>query len=195
MAAGALVVFGVLAALAGTSAPGDADVSGAEIPHAHGGGSASGGAPERGEWTTDSSEVWIARDRRAVAFEVRARHRVDVWMRTIHPALVVRCAAGQVEAFVFTDSAAKMEPDTPDHTVTFRFDQGPELTERWPDAEAHDALFAPDGAAFARRLTSARRLTFRFTPHNAQPVTAEFLVGGLEELMTAARPCSTTRKP
>jgi hypothetical protein len=144
-------------------------------------------------WTTANASVW-ASDRNGAAFELEAENTVSVWMRTVRPMLVVRCAGGSVEAFVFTSSAAKIEPQTEDHTVKFKFDDGLESSERWPDSEEHDALFAPDGAAFARRITGAHRLQFGFTPHNASPVTAEFNVGGLNDLISrASKPCGWTR--
>ena len=60
----------------------------------------------------------------------------------------------------------------------------------WPDSAGHDALFAPYGAAFARRLAAARTMRFRFTPHNPQPAVARFSVAGLEPLLAqAAKEC------
>ena len=107
-------------------------------------------------------------------------------MRTVRPALVVRCEKNVLDVFVFTDSAAKIEPDTLDHTVTMRLDDGEEASARWPDADTHDALFAPEGGALARRLAAARVLRFGFTPHNAEPVTMQFAVAGLAPLLARA---------
>jgi len=137
-------------------------------------------------WTDENSETWIRSSRRAVAFEVPADKPVSVWMRTVRPALVVRCERNILDVFVFTDSAARIERDTADHTVRFRLDEGPEESALWPDADTHDALFAPDGAAFARRLAQARTLQFGFTPHNAEPATMRFPVAGLAPLLERA---------
>jgi hypothetical protein len=64
-------------------------------------------------------------------------------MNYVRPLLVVRCMK-KTEAFVYTGSALRIEPNTEDHTVSFRFDDEPARTERWPDSAEHDALFAPD---------------------------------------------------
>jgi hypothetical protein len=147
-------------------------------------------AAEIPAWTDENRALWVGNARRGVAYEVAADANVSVWMRTVRPSLVVRCAGSGTEVFVFTDSAAQLERDTPDHTVRFKLDDGPETTERWPDPDEHDALFAPDGAAFVRRLTRARTLTFGFAPHNAAPVTVRFHVAGLGPLLqSAAKNC------
>lgn len=141
-------------------------------------------------WSSANQANWAGNQRGAVAVDVEADNTIGVWTRTVRPSLVVRCAGGNAEVFVFTESAAKIEPQTDDHTVTFSFDDGDEMTERWPDSTDHDALFAPDGAAFARRLAGARVLRFTFTPHNAPPARVTFQVAGLDgALASAARAC------
>lgn len=111
-------------------------------------------------------------------------------MRTVQPALVVRCMSKSIQAFVVTESALKIEAQTEDHTVTFSFDDEPTVTEQWPDSEEHDALFAPDGTLFAGRVMQARTLRFSYTPHNASLVTVYFNVSGLAPLIEpAAREC------
>ena len=147
-------------------------------------------APHTGGWTTGNKTVWAGRERNSTAFEVAADNMVSIWMRTVRPTLVVRCVAGSLDAFVFTSSAVQIEPQTDDHTVRFSFDAGADVTERWPDSEEHDALFAPDGRAFVRRVAAARELRFGFKPHNAPAVTAHFTVAGLSTLIEpAAREC------
>ncbi len=96
----------------------------------------------------------------------------------------------RTEAFVYTGSALKIEPNSEDHTVSFGFDDEGGRSERWPDSAEHDALFAPDGAAFAQRVMNAKNLRFGYTPHNAEPVEAQFHVDGLAELIApAAKDC------
>jgi hypothetical protein len=133
---------------------------------------------------------WVGNARRSVAFELPAFNKVSVWMREVQPLLVVRCIAGTADVFIYTGSAAAIEPKTEDHTVRYAFDNEAEARELWPDSAEHDALFAPDGAAFARRLMDVRTFRFEFTPHNAAPATAHFVVSGLRErLAPAARAC------
>jgi hypothetical protein len=147
-------------------------------------------APHSVGWTTGNKAIWAGHERNSTAFELAADNMVSIWMRTVRPTLVVRCVAGSLDAFVYTTSAVQIEPQTNDHTVRFSFDGNPDVTERWPDSEEHDALFAPNGAAFAHRVAAARELRFGFKPHNAPPVTAHFTVAGLSALIEpAAREC------
>ena len=139
-------------------------------------------------WTANSA-AWLGRTK-GIAYEVSAAEPVGVWMRAVRPALVVRCAGARAEVFVFTDSAAKIEANTDDHTVAYAFDDEEPTTMRWPDGAEHNALFAPDGGAMAQRLRSARTFTFHFDPHNAPRVTARFNTSGLQELLApAAKHC------
>jgi Type VI secretion system VasI, EvfG, VC_A0118 len=141
------------------------------------------------QWSRNNAE-WVGRQRNSAAFELASINKVAVWMRHVQPMLVVRCSAQKPEVFVFTASAAKMEPQDENHTVRVQFDSDAMSTERWPDSSEHDALFAPDGQAFLQRLLTARRLQFGFSPHNADPVVATFQVAGLaEHLASAARQC------
>ncbi|HSC27240.1 MAG TPA: hypothetical protein VLD67_08200 [Vicinamibacterales bacterium] len=142
------------------------------------------------KWHSPRRSRWVDGSRRSVAFELPAENRVPVWTRQVRPILVVRCMAGRTEAFVFTDTAAKIEPQDQDHTVGLAFDDDPEATERWPDSAEHDALFAPDGPSFTQKLIRARTIRFRFTPHNVPPVVARFHVEGLgEHIGPVARQC------
>lgn len=140
--------------------------------------------PNAPRWTVNT-ETWLGRTRGA-AFEVSAAAPIDVWMRSVRPSLVVRCTARRIEVFVFTDSAAALEPETDDHTVSYTFDRDPMTTLRWPDGAEHNALFAPDPRELANRLLAAETFTFRFTPHNTPPVTVRFNTSGLGELLQPA---------
>jgi hypothetical protein len=182
--AGGLLTMLILVMRAGASANHSSDVVPASGPAAPV--SAAAAATVAPAWTDENRETWIGSSRRAVAYEVPADKPVSVWMRVVQPALVFRCERNMLDVFVFTDSAARIERDTSDHTVRFQFDEGPEESTLWPDADTHDALFAPDGAAFARRLSQARTLQFGFTPHNAEPVTMRFPVAGLAPLLVRA---------
>ena len=144
-------------------------------------------------WSSANRE-WVGNQRKAVAFELPADNKVQVWQRQAHPLLVVRCMANRIDSFVFIESAAQIEPRDGNHRVSLRFDDEPESTERWPDSDEHDALFAPDGPAFADRLARARTLRFGYTPHNAPAVVASFHVSGLADSMASfARECAAKK--
>jgi hypothetical protein len=145
--------------------------------------------PPSAGWTENTS-AWTAETRRRIAFELPARNETSVWMKTVRPLLVVRCQEGQMEAFVYTDSPAAMESQDEDHMVRISFDGEPGRTERWPDSSTHDALFAPQGAAFAARIMTAESLRFGYTPHNAAAVVAHFDVRGLAEKLRPAKACA-----
>jgi hypothetical protein len=162
-------------------------------PHVDSKPAASVAAPR---WTSANSKLWAGNAHQSIAFELAADNHVLVWTRFVQPLLVVRCTAGEVEAFVYTDTAAKIEPETDDHTVRYALDGEAETSERWKDAARHDGLFARDGGALVERLSRARTMRFGFTPHNADAVTVTFNVAGLSEVMApAARQCSRPSTP
>lgn len=135
------------------------------------------------KWSSANRSRWVGDARKSAAFDLAADNRVQIWTRQVRPTLVVRCASNAIEVFVFTESAARIEPGTDDHTVRYAFDDGPEETERWADSVDHDGLFASDSARFADRLVRASTLHFGFTPHNAPPADVQFSVAGLGALL------------
>lgn len=142
------------------------------------------------KWSTARRAYWTASQRHSDAFELPAENTVAIWMNYVRPLLVIRCMGKKTEAFVYTGSALKIEPNTEDHSVSFRFDDETTQSEHWPDSAEHDALFAPDGAAFAHRIMTSKSLRFGYTPHNAEPAEAQFRTDGLAELIApAAKDC------
>jgi hypothetical protein len=134
-------------------------------------------------WSNTNQLRWVSNHPKSVAFELTADHDVPVWMRRVQPLLVVRCLAHKADAFVFTDSPARIEAEDENHSVRVAFDNEAEATERWMDSEEHDALFAPNGASFARRLAQSHTLRFSFTPHNAAQVTVLFTTTGFDKIL------------
>ena len=141
------------------------------------------------KWNPANRE-WLLNAKKGVAFELPAQNRVSIWQGIARPTLVVRCDAGRMQMFVYTASAIQMEAVDENHTVRISFDGQPEATERWADSSEHDALFAPDPAAFAQRVGTASTLKFSYTPHNAPRAVAEFQTSGLNDLIgPAAKHC------
>lgn len=141
------------------------------------------------KWNVANRE-WLLNAKKGVAFELPAQNRVALWQGIARPTLVVRCDAGRMQMFVYTASAIQMEAVDENHTVRISFDGQPEATERWADSSEHDALFAPDAAAFAHRVGTASTLKFSYTPHNAPRAVAEFQTSGLNDLIgPAAKQC------
>jgi hypothetical protein len=137
-------------------------------------------------WSAANSAYWVGNRRRSAAFELPAENIVQVWTRSVRPTLVVRCMAQSTQVFVVTESPMKIEPQTDDHTISYSIDGEPFVSERWPDSDDHDALFAPHGEAFAKRLMEARSFRFGFTPHNMPSVVTDFNVAGLAALLAPA---------
>jgi hypothetical protein len=140
-------------------------------------------------WTAANRE-WLLNVKKGAAFEIKSDNKVAIWRAIAQPVLVVRCDAGKMQAFIYTASAIQMEAQDENHSVGISFDGEPEVTERWPDSDDHDALFAPDATAFAHRLAAAQTLRFSYKPHNAPRGAATFQVAGLTEtLHPVAKQC------
>jgi hypothetical protein len=190
VAAGAILVFVVLASKGSSS-------SAEAAPKVAAARSVPAAAPTTAShetWTTDTRADWLNDPKRGAAFELQSDNTVQTWFGAIRPSLVVRCDKKGTDTFVFTRTPTKIEPRAEGKTVTVSVDGEPVRTEHWTDADDHTALFAPDGAAFARRLRRAQRLEFSYTPHNSQMVTVRFHVAGLDALSASAvKACGWTK--
>jgi hypothetical protein len=133
-------------------------------------------------WDGNRQATWANDGSRTISFELKATHDVNVWMSRVRPVLVVRCLYRTTEVFVATKSAASIEGQSGSHTVRLQIDDDAELVQQWTDSVSSQELFAPNSVALARRLASAERLRFSFTPYNASPVNAEFSVQGFDKL-------------
>jgi Type VI secretion system VasI, EvfG, VC_A0118 len=133
-------------------------------------------------WGGNQKATWANDGSKTISFELQATRDVNVWMSRVRPLLVVRCLYRTTEVFVAIQSAASIEGQSGSHTVQLHIDGDPELVQQWTDSTSGQELFAPNSVALVRRLASAERLRFSFTPYNARPVTAEFSVQGFEKL-------------
>jgi hypothetical protein len=131
---------------------------------------------------------WTATDdrtgrNRVVSFELVAENEIGLTDRRVRPTLVLRCAPRSLDAFIVTGGAAAIENDAHLHTVRIAFDAAAEAQERWLDSEERDALFAPDGTAFARQLVGRQAMSFTFSPFGAPEATTEFDLHGLDAML------------
>lgn len=151
-------------------------------------------APPVSKWSSANRD-WLINAKKGAAFEVKSDNRVAIWQAVAQPVLVVRCDAGKMQMFVYTASAIQMEAQDENHTVGISVDGEPEVTERWADSAEHDALFVPDGYAFAQRLSNAQALRVSYKPHNAPKAVATFQVAGIAEaLQPAAKQCGIKKE-
>ena len=155
-----------------------------EIGHAAPASPASGTSPAAAtttaathQWSREDEYRWVANHKRSVAYQLDADQQVRVWTTHVRPSLVMRCLNRKTEVFVYTETPSKLESTDGLHSVKLTFDDAAESDERWPDSAEHDALFAPDGTALARRISTAHHLRFGFSPHNADPVQVDFDLG------------------
>ena len=133
-------------------------------------------------WAGRREAAWANDGSKTISFELQAIGDVNVWMSRVRPTLVVRCLYKATEVFVAIHSSASIEGQSGNHTVRVSIDGDDEQVQQWSDSTSGQELFAPNGVAFARRLASAERMRFNFTPYNSPPVTAEFSVQGFESL-------------
>ena len=133
-------------------------------------------------WVGNRQATWANDGSKTISFELRATRDVQVWMARVRPLLVVRCLYRATEVFVAIHSGASIEGQAGNHTVRLQVDDDQEVAQQWTDSVSGQELFSPNSVALARRLASAERLRFSFTPYNAAPVTAEFPVHGFDKL-------------
>ena len=144
-------------------------------------------------WIGNRHASWANDGSKTISFELRATNDVAVWMARVRPLLIVRCLYRTTEVFVAIKSAASIEEQAGSHTVRLQIDDEPEFVQLWSDSVTGQELFAPHGIELVRRLASAERLRFSFSPYNAKPVTAEFSVQGFEKLAgLVGRTCGWT---
>jgi hypothetical protein len=169
-----------------------------KLAHAATAASVAPSGPFRSKWTGSKQARWARDGSKTIAFELEAEKDIAVWMKRVRPLLAIRCLYHTTEVMVLPDSAASIEPNDR-HTVRVGFDGGADAQQLWFGSDDHQALFAPDGSAFANQIATARTMRFGFTPYNAKPVVIEFDVRGFDDLIglvaktCAAKPARTPR--
>ena len=133
-------------------------------------------------WVGSRQAAWANDGSKTISFELKSTRDVNVWMARVRPLLIVRCLYRTTEVFVATQASASIEGQSGSHTVRLTVDNDPEMVQQWTDSVSGHELFAPDGVDLARRLARAELVRFSFTPFNAKPVTADFVVSGFDQL-------------
>lgn len=85
-------------------------------------------------WSNRNQGRWVSNHRNSAAFESVAIQPVAVWMKQVRPTLVVRCMDNRTDVFVYTESAARLEPEDENHTVRVALDDEAGTHQRWPDS-------------------------------------------------------------
>jgi hypothetical protein len=133
-------------------------------------------------WVGSRQATWANDGSKTISFELQSTRDVNVWMARVRPLLIVRCLYRTTEVFVATQASASIEGQSGSHTVRLTIDNEPELLQQWTDSVSGHELFAPNGVDLARRIARAELVRFSFTPYNAKPVTADFVVSGFDQL-------------
>jgi hypothetical protein len=140
-------------------------------------------------WSGRRQAVWGYDGTKTITFALDAITDVTASTSRTRPQLVARCLSRMTEVYVVTGPLS-FEPQTGRHTVRLQVDDDPEQSQQWVDSDGSKELFAPDGVEMNNRLARAHRLRVGFTPFNAKPVTAEFIVEGFDQLAPlVARTC------
>ena len=138
---------------------------------------------------TTARPSWVGRRRagwgydgtKTISFSLDSLSEMSLWASRARVQLVARCLARTTDVYVVTGPLS-FESQRASHTVRVQVDDDPEQSQQWLESDGSRELFAPDGAALSARLARAHRLRVGFTPFDAKPVTAEFIVDGFDEL-------------
>ncbi len=127
--------------------------------------------------------VWADADAGMTAFELTANGDVPFANGRIRPTLGVGCADGQAEVHLTTGGTAIIDPQTSGHTVRMRLDGADEQVEHWNASDDQRTLFATDPRGVAESLATADTLQLVFTHYLAGPVTVDFSLRGVDEVV------------
>jgi hypothetical protein len=94
------------------------------------------------------------------------------------PELVVRCKQGVIDAYAISGVRAEKEEKEGKATVSLRYDKELAIDVVMDQSTDGEALFWPDAAAAAKKMASAERLIFVFTPAGAAPALLQFDLRG-----------------
>jgi hypothetical protein len=191
-AAGVLVTLSIVIAAVGVSPPAAEPASAAQSAPAR---PATSVSPVTVEptllpaWAGSRQAVWGYDGTKTITFALDAITDVTASTSRTRPQLIARCLSRTTEVYVVTGPLS-FEPQTGKHTVRIQVDDDPAESQQWVDSDGSKELFAPDGVEMSNRLARAHRLRVGFTPFNAKPVTAEFIVEGFDQLAPlVARTC------
>lgn len=99
-----------------------------------------------------------------------------------HPALVIRCRNGNLEALI--DPKDFLGSDN--RRIAIRFGTDPPTQEIWSEAAGHTALFVPGNRVlaelFVRKLAKYDRFVAQVTPYNRAPVSMVFQLAGIDKV-------------
>lgn len=118
---------------------------------------------------------------KTVTLYAQSLNMVEGWLKTERPTLLLRCKENKTEIFLNIGMSASVENSRNRHTVEIRIDDDKAFKQRWGQSTNGEALTAPKAIPLAKQLGRGSLVKFRFTPFNANPQIAEFMLVGLEK--------------
>jgi hypothetical protein len=111
---------------------------------------------------------------------------IPVGYKSVFPILNLRCKGKRFEVYVNVDTQIHNEShgyDFDRRTTRVKLDAG-EPKKWWAtESTSGDALFLSKPVSFAKLLRGKKRLLFEFTPFQRGPVTAEFRLDGVDDVL------------
>jgi type VI secretion system protein VasI len=127
-------------------------------------------------------------DSKNVTLSLEAESVIHGWpSMTARPELEIRCKERKTEAYIITGMAPSVEYGFNIATVTFRLDRQPAFKVATSKSTDGEALFIPQAANFAKRLTAGETLLFEFIPFNSSGQLTTFDIRGLGEALKSIR--------
>lgn len=142
------------------------------------------------EWSVEVATSPID-DSKTVVMALDAESPISAWPNEVAtPVLILRFKEGELDSYFSLGVTPNVESgDT--RTLTLRFDSSPAKNYEGSISTNNKALFLRDTRVLLREISSADKLTLRFTPFNSSPVTTTFNLKGFDgaasELLAAAK--------
>jgi hypothetical protein len=119
---------------------------------------------------------------RTVQYRLRSDELLVGWLTAERPVIVAECREKKISAYLVTGMSLRPELGRfQKYTVRLRFDSKPPTSEAWSESTDDKAVFAPQPAAFLKRVAQAKTLRVEVTPFNSNPGVATFHVDGFSE--------------
>lgn len=133
-----------------------------------------------GDWNVQVDKSPID-DTETVIMALNAETPIRAWVNEVStPTLMLRFKEGELEAFF----SLGVTPDTESgdtRTLTLRFDSQPAKDFKGNISTNNKAVFLRNPRELLREISSAKKLTLKFTPFNSNPVTTTFNLNGFNQ--------------
>lgn len=133
-----------------------------------------------GDWSVQVDKSPID-DSESVIMALNAETPIHAWVNDVStPTLMIRFKEGKLETYF----SLGVTPDTESgdtRTLTLRFDSLPAKDFKGSISTNNKAVFLINPRELLREISSAKKLTLRFTPFNSNPVTTTFNLNGFNQ--------------